>query len=74
MLAREDFENKKVRRMETGHGNVMQVFIALRDVIPNQDAKLLHRQPQLLSRLRLGVLSLVLLGGKSTCVHDPNAF
>ena len=36
--------------------------------------KLLHRHTQLLSCLDFGVLSLVLLGGERTCVHDPNAF
>ncbi len=42
-LAGEDFENQKIRGMETCHRDVIQVFIALRNVLANQDAKLLHR-------------------------------
>ena len=60
--------------MKTRHGYVIQIFIALRDVVANQDTKLLHRHTQFLSCLRFGVLGLILLGWERTCVHGPNAF
>jgi len=60
--------------MKSGDGDVIQVFIGLRDVLANQDAQLLYRHTQLLRCLSFGVLRLVLLGGERTCVHGPNAF
>lgn len=74
-LTGEDFENQKIRGMETCHSDMMQVFIALRNVTANQGAKLFHRDTQLMSRFDLVVLSLArLLGGKGTCIHGLNAF
>src|ERR1700679_508861 len=74
VLAGENLEDQKIGGMKGGNGQVIQVFIAVRDVLSDQDAKLLHRYTQLLSRLQLGVLSLVLLGWERTCVHNPIAF
>ena len=72
--AGQELENQQIRRMERCDRDVIQVFIGLSDVPANQDAQLLYRYTQLLSCLRFGVLSLILFGGKRTCVHGPTAF
>ena len=73
-MAGEKLENEKIGGMKGGDGDMVQVFIALRDVAAYQDAKLLHGHAQFLSCLQFGVLGLILLGGERACVHDPNAF
>jgi hypothetical protein len=74
VLAGQDLQNQQIRGMERRDRDMIQVFIGLRDVPANQDAKLLYGHTQLLSCLGFGELSLVLLGGERTCVHGPNAF
>ncbi len=58
VLTGEQLQDQKIRRMKTGHGNMGQVLITLRDVIPDQDAELLHRHAKLLGCFGLGVLGL----------------
>jgi hypothetical protein len=72
MRAGEEFEDQQVRRMETGHGDVIQVFIAFGDVAADQDAQLLHGDSQFHSCFVFRVLGLTGFHGGRYLVHDPN--
>ena len=67
----EEFEHQQVRRMEAGHGDVSQIFVALGDVTADQDAQLFDRYSQFHGSFVLGVLRLSGFDSGRCLVHDP---